>query len=173
MTTDQISRLSIRDEKFSETTEAGTGGEQQSEPLKVNTVKAGDRQVTGLAFLLPKQEKTVQAIFPGIITRTQDLRFDQSSAESGDTSMGRFVPFKIDVPDEVTLKKGDVLLFNLRPSDDGENKNIKVVVKSADNGNGQAPGGGAGDNSPKPPAPGGGAGDNPRTGGGSSSFGSS
>lgn len=181
---DQISRLSIRDEEFGETTGAGTGGDQQSEPrLKVDDVKAGARKVTGSVFLLPGEMKTVRVTFENFLTGTQDLELKQSSAESDGTPKGEYVSFEIVVPDKVTLKEGDWILFNLQPSSDGKNKSTRVYVKPADNGNGQAPGGGAGGNSPKPPAPGGkpgkphapggGAGDNPRTGGGSSSFGSS
>ncbi|WP_234914956.1 hypothetical protein [Corynebacterium belfantii] len=179
---DQISRLSIRDEEFGETTGAGTGGDRQSEPrLKVDDVKAGARKVTGSVFLLPGEMKTVQVIFMNGRSLTQELQFDKSSAESNDTSGGKSVPFKFDVPDVVTLKEGDWILFNLRPSDDGKNKNIRVDVKSADKGNGRAPGGGADEKPRKPHVPGGkpgkpsvpGAGDNPRTGEGSSSFGSS
>lgn len=193
LTMDQVSWLSIRDEGFGETTEAGTGGDQQSEPrLKVDDVKAGARKVTGSVFLRPGEKKTVQVIFEkNFLTQTQDLQFDQSSAESDDNSKGKSVPFEIKVPDNVALKEGDRLFFRLRddsrrPSA-GENKSTVVIVKPADNGNGRAPGGGAGDNSPKPPAPGGGAGEkprkphalgggavgNPRTGGGSLSSGSS
>ena len=58
---DQISRLSIRDEGFGETTGAGTGDDQQSEPLlKVNDVKVGDKEVTGSVFWLPGQQARVQ-----------------------------------------------------------------------------------------------------------------
>ncbi|CAB0964052.1 intracellular motility protein A [Corynebacterium diphtheriae] len=171
LATDQISRFSIRDEKFGETTGAGTGGEQQSEPLKVDDVKAGDKKITGSAFLLPGQKKTVQVTFQNLITQTVDLQLNQSSAESDDTSRGEYVPFKIDVPDTVALKEGDWILFYLRPSNDGENKNIKVYVKPADRGaesrpeqnpdgdNNQTPGGGAGDRQGKPEGPG--AGDKP------------
>lgn len=166
LATDQISRFSIRDEKFGETTGAGTGGEQQSEPLKVDDVKAGDKKITGSAFLLPGQKKTVQVTFQNLITQTVDLELNQSSAESDDTSRGEYVPFKIDVPDTVALKEGDWILFYLRPSNDGENKNIKVYVKPADNGaesqpeqtpeggNDQAPDPGAGDRQGKPDGPG-------------------
>ncbi|WP_410494568.1 hypothetical protein NAL12_07465 [Corynebacterium belfantii] len=169
------------------------GGDQQSDPLlKVNDVKAGDRKVTGSVFVLPRRMKTVQVTFlPTFRSLTQDLQFNQSSAESGDASMGRFVPFEFDVPSDIELKEGNMLFLNQRdnprPPNAGNVKNIVVIVKPADKGNGQAPGGGAGDTPPKPPAPGGGAGekpgkphapgggagDNPRTGGGSSSFGSS
>ncbi|CAB0798875.1 intracellular motility protein A [Corynebacterium diphtheriae] len=170
LTTDQISRHSIRDEKFSETTEAGTGVEQQSEPLRVNEVKAGNKKITGSAFLLPGQKKTVQVFYPNLLTSTVDLHLDRSSAESGDTSGGKYVPFEISVPVNVVLKEGDELLFSLRdtsrPSSAGENKNIKVRVKSADKGaesqpdqtpeggNDQAPGPGAGDRQGKPDGPG-------------------
>lgn len=166
LTTDQISRFSIRDEEFGETTGAGTGGEQQSEPLKVNEVKAGDKKITGSAFLLPGQTKTVRVTFKNFLTQTQDLQLNQSSAESDDTPRGEYVPFEIGVPDSVELKAGDWILFNLQPSNDGENKNIKVYVKPADNGaeshpeqtpgggNDQAPGPGAGDRQGKPERPG-------------------
>lgn len=150
---DQISRLSIRDEEFGETTGAGTGDDQQSEHLlKVNDVKVGDKAVTGSVFLLPGQMKTVQVVFPNFLTPTQDLQLDQSSAESGDTSRGKSVPFKISVPSGLELRPGDPIVVNLLYGK-SETKSVKVVVKPADNG--QAPGGGAGDNSPKPPAPGG------------------
>ncbi|WP_374064973.1 hypothetical protein ABMV07_06215 [Corynebacterium belfantii] len=174
---DQISRLSIRDEEFGETTGAGTGGDQQSDPrLKVNDVKARDKAVTGLVFLLPGEMKTVQAFFPNGLGPTQNLQFDQSSAKSDDTSRGKFVPFTIGVPKGLELHPGDKIAVTLL---NGKSKSVIVVVKPADNG--QAPGGGAGDNSPKPPAPGGkpgkpsvpGADGNPRTGGGSLSSGSS
>ncbi|WP_234914490.1 intracellular motility protein A [Corynebacterium belfantii] len=176
--TDQISRLSIRDEEFGETTEAGTGDDQQSEPLKVNEVKAGDREITGLVFLLPGQKKTVQVFYQNLRTSTVNL---QSSAESGGTSRGEYVSFKIEVPNDVELRGGDRLLFNLQPSNDGKNKSIEVYVKPADNGNGQAPGGGADEKPRKPHSPDGkpgkpsvpGADGNPRTGGGSLSSGSS
>lgn len=182
---DQISWLSIRDEGFGETTEAGAGGDQQSEPLKVNTVKAGDREITGSVFVPPGKKKTVQVIFPNGRSLTQDLPLDRSSAESGDTSGGRSVPFKFDVPKEIELKKGEMLLFNQqdnpRPPDAGTVKNIAVIVQPADNGNGRAPGGGAGEKPRKPHVPDGkpgkpsvpGADGNPRTGGGSLSSGSS
>lgn len=184
--TDKISRFSIRDEEFGETTEAGTGGEQQSEPLKVNTVKARDRQVTGSAFLRPGQKKTVQVIFPNALAPTQDLQLDQLSAESDDTSRGEYVPFEIRVPDSVALKAGDRIFFSLRDySRDpgaGNVKSIEVTVQPADKGaesqpeqnpdgdNNQTPGGGAGDRQGKPEDPG--AGDNSGTGKGSLSFGS-
>lgn len=184
--TDQISRLSIRDEEFGETTEAGTGDDQQSEPpLKVNEVKAGDRKVSGSVFVLPGKKKTVQVIFPNALAPTQDLQLDQSSAESGDASMGRFVSFEFDVPESLELKGGDKLFFNQRdnprPPGAGHVKNIVVYVKPADNGNGRAPGGGAGEKPRKPHSPDGkpgkpsvpGADGNPRTGGGSLSSGSS
>lgn len=174
---DQISRLSIRDEGFGETTEAWTGDDQQSEPLKVNTVKAGDKEVAGSVFVLPGKKKKVQVTFPNFQVLTQDLQFDQSFTESGDASMGRFVPFKFDVPPGLELKEGNMLFFSQQDNPPrpgaGNVKNIVVYVKPADNGNGRAPGGGAGEKPRKPHAPGGGAGDNPRTGGGSSSFGSS
>ncbi|WP_229254958.1 hypothetical protein [Corynebacterium belfantii] len=171
---DQISRLSIRDEEFGKTTGAGTGGDQQSEPrLEVNDVKAGDRKVTGSVFWIPGQQATVQVTFKkNFITRTQDLQFDQSSAESDDASRGKSVPFTIDVPQGTELRPNDEIIVILSYGEK-KSKSVKVVVKSADNGNGRAPGGGADDNQPKPPAPGGGAGDNPGTGGGSLSSGSS
>ncbi|CAB0814242.1 hypothetical protein FRC0290_00981 [Corynebacterium diphtheriae] len=157
LTTDQISRHSIRDEKFSETTEAGTGGEQQSEPpLSVNDVKAGDRKVTGSVFLRPGQQVTVQVIFPNGLWPTQDLHLDQSSAESDDTSRGKSVPFKIDVPQKLELQPSNEIVVILRYGKD-KTKSVKVVVKPADNDNGQVPGGGADDNPGKPPAPGGGS----------------
>ncbi|WP_410494810.1 intracellular motility protein A [Corynebacterium belfantii] len=182
---DQISRLSIRDEEFGETTGTGTGGDQQSEPLlEVNDVKAGDRNVTGSVFLRPGQKKTVQVIFPNALTPTQELQFDQSSAESDDASRGKSVPFTIGVPLGLELHPGNKIGVTARYDNyGGEDIRVTVVVKPADNGNGKAPGGGAGEKPRKPPAPGGkpgkphapggGAGDNPRTGGGSSSLGSS
>ncbi|WP_234914001.1 hypothetical protein [Corynebacterium belfantii] len=179
---DQISRLSIRDEEFGKTTGAGTGGDQQSEPrLKVNDVKAGDKKITGSVFLHPGQMKTVQLTFSSIRVLTEKVEFKGNSGEEGNTPEGKRVPFEFNVPDEIELKEGDWILFNLRPSDDGKNKSIKVFVKPADNGNGRAPGGGAGDNPPKPHVPDGkpgkpsvpGADGNPRTGGGSLSSGSS
>ncbi|WP_234917870.1 hypothetical protein [Corynebacterium belfantii] len=180
---DQISRLSIRDEEFGKTTGAGTGGDQQSEPLlKVNDVKVGDKEVTGSVFLLPGEQATVQVIFPNALTQTQDLQFDKSSAESNDTSRGKSVPFTISVPSGLELHPGNeigvTLLYYTGKS---KPKPVKVVVGPADKGNGQAPGGGAGDTPPKPHAPGGkpgkpsvpGADGNPGTGGGSLSSGSS
>ncbi|WP_234914690.1 hypothetical protein [Corynebacterium belfantii] len=178
---DQISRLSIRDEGFGETTGAGTGGDQQSEPrLKVDDVKAGARKVTGLVFLLPGEMKTVQVFYQNLRTSTVNL---QSSAESGGTSRGEYVSFKIEVPNDVELKEGDRLFFSLRDDSRrpgaGENKSIVVYVKPADNGNGRAPGGGAGEKPGKPHVPGEKPGkphvpgEKPGTGGGSSSFGSS
>ncbi|CAB0903709.1 intracellular motility protein A [Corynebacterium diphtheriae] len=199
LTTDQISRHSIRDEKFGENTGAGTGGEQQSEPLRVNEVKAGDREITGLAFLLPGQKKTVQVTFlKNFLTQTVDLKLNQSSTESGDTPRGEYVPFKIAVPEKVELKEGDRLLFSLKDNPPlpgaGKTKNIEVYVKPADKGaesqpeqtpdggNDRAPGPGAGDGQRKPEGPGAGDGqrkpegpsadDNPGTGKGSLSFGS-
>lgn len=187
---DQISKLSIRDEEFGKTTGAGTGDDQQSEPLlKVDNVKAGDRKITGSVFLLPRERATVQVTFLKTIqSSTQDLQFDQSSAESNDTSRGKSVPFTIGVPSGLELHPGDEIAVTLLYyTGKSESKPVKVVVGPADKGNGRAPGGGAGekpgkphvpgggadDNPPKPPAPGGGAGDNPRTGGGSLSSGSS
>lgn len=195
---DQISRLSIRDEGFGETTEAGTGGDRQSEPpLKVDDVKAGDKKITGSVFLHPGQKKTVQLIFPSVRVLTVNVELKGNSGEEGNASEGKRVPFLFNVPDDVVLKEKDILRFSLRDdppsSGAGNNKDTLVHVKPAgkgaesqpeqtpDGGNGQAPGGGAGEKPGKPPAPGGkpgkpsvpGADGNPRTGGGSSSFGSS
>ncbi|MBG9287763.1 hypothetical protein I4J20_06040, partial [Corynebacterium belfantii] len=131
---DQISRLSIRDEEFGETTEAGTGGDQQSEPrLEVNDVKVGDRKVTGSVFWLPGQQARVQVFFPNGRTPTQDLQFDQSSAESNDTSRGKSVPFTIGVPEGLELRPNDEIIVILHYGEK-KSKSVKVVVKSADNG---------------------------------------
>lgn len=182
---DQISWLSIRDEKFGEATGAGTGGDQQSEPLKVDDVKAGAKEITGSAFLLPGEMKTVQLTFPNFRVLTEKVELKGNSGEADNIPEGKRVPFKFKVPDNVTLKEGDRLLFRLQDDSQrpgaGENKSIAVYVKPADNGNGQAPGGGAGEKPGKPHVPGEkpgkpsvpGAGDKPGTGGGSSSFGSS
>ncbi|AEX76520.1 intracellular motility protein A [Corynebacterium diphtheriae] len=132
LTTDQISRHSIRDEKFSETTEAGTGGEQQSEPLKVNTVKAGDRQVTGSVFVLPGQQKTIQAIFPNGLTPTQELRLDENSGEGGDASKGKVVPFEIKVPEGLVLKAGHVIVVNPLYGKSDIDVPVRVTVQPAD-----------------------------------------
>ncbi|WP_234914533.1 intracellular motility protein A [Corynebacterium belfantii] len=189
LTADQVSRLSIETKNSAKLREPGLVTNSTESRLKVNDVKVGDKKITGLVFLLPGEQATVQVTFLTTIrTLTQELRFDQSSAESDDTSGGKFVPFTISVPSELELRLGDEISVTL-PYYTGKSKPkpVKVVVKSADNGNGRAPGGGAGekpgkphipgggadDNPPKPPAPGGGAGDNPRTGGGSSSLGSS
>lgn len=181
---DQISRLSIRDEEFGKTTGAGTGGDQQSEPLlKVNDVKVGDKEVTGSVFWLPGQQARVQVFFPNGRTPTQDLQFDQSSAESNDTSRGKSVPFTIGVPEGLELRLGHEIVVTLfygeSKAGKSKTKSVKVVVGPADNGNGRAPGGGAGEKPRKPHAPGEKPGkphvpgEKPGTGGGSSSFGSS
>lgn len=182
---DQISWLSIRDEKFGEATGAGTGGDQQSEPLKVDDVKAGAKEITGSAFLLPGEMKTVQLTFPNFRVLTEKVELKGNSGEADNIPEGKRVPFKFKVPDNVTLKEGDRLLFRLQDDSQrpgaGENKSIAVYVKPADNGNGQAPGGGAGEKPGKPHVPDGkpgkpsvpGADGNPRTGGGSLSSGSS
>ncbi|CAB0505288.1 intracellular motility protein A [Corynebacterium diphtheriae] len=197
LTTDQISRHSIRDEKFSETTEAGTGGEQHSvPPLKVDDVKAGDKNITGSVFLLPGQKKTVQLILPNFRVLTKDVELKGNSGEEGNTSEGKRVLFVFNVPDDVVLKENDRLLFSLRgdsPSSGAENnKYTPVYVKPADKGaesqpeqtpdggNDQAPGDGAGEKPGKPHVPDEkpdkpsvpGADDNPGTGKGNLSFGS-
>ncbi|MFA1531548.1 hypothetical protein ACDL65_05670 [Corynebacterium belfantii] len=171
---DQISRLSIRDEEFGETTEAGTGDDRQSEPLlEVNDVKAGDKKITGSVFLFPGQKDTVRLVLPSVRVLTEDVELKGNSGEGGDTSKGKRVLFVFNLPDDVSLMEGERLLFSLESSNAGKNKNIEVYVKPAGNGNGQAPGGGAGEKPRKPHAPGGGADGNPRTGGGSLSSGSS
>lgn len=99
---------------------------------------------------------TVQVIFPNGLWPTQDLHLDQLSAESDDTSRGKSVPFKIDVPQKLELQPGNEIVVILRYGKN-KTKSVKVVVKPADNDNGQVPGGGADDNPGKPPAPGGGS----------------
>ncbi|SPJ40595.1 hypothetical protein CHUV2995_01392 [Corynebacterium diphtheriae subsp. lausannense] len=203
LTADQISRLSIRDEEFGETTGAGTDGDQQSEPLKVNTVKAGDRQVTGSVFLHPGEKKTVQVTFPNARSLTQELQLNENSGEEGNAPKGKVVTFKFKVPEGLDLKEGnEIVVIPLYGKSDID-KPVRVIVQSADVVEGEGhgserpegsdkPGAGSeGSETPdngkdkgkerdngstkpgKPHAPGGGAGDNPRTGGGSLSSGSS
>ncbi|CAB0841319.1 hypothetical protein FRC0326_01038 [Corynebacterium diphtheriae] len=132
LTTDQISRHSIRDEKFSETTEAGTGGEQQSEPLKVNAVKAGDREITGSVFVLPGKKKTVQVTFPNARSLTQDLQLDENSGEEGNVPKGKVVTFKFKVPEGLDLKAGhEIFVIPLYGKSDID-KPVKVIVQPAD-----------------------------------------
>ncbi|MHC9587575.1 hypothetical protein ACQXZT_00225 [Corynebacterium diphtheriae] len=132
LTTDQISRHSIRDEKFSETTEAGTGGEQQSEPLKVNAVKAGDREITGSVFVLPGKKKTVQVTFPNARSLTQDLQLDENSGEEGNAPKGKVVTFKFKVPEGLDLKAGhEIFVIPLYGKSDID-KPVKVIVQPAD-----------------------------------------
>lgn len=201
LTADQISRFSIRDEEFGETTGAGTGGDQQSEPLKVNTVKAGDRQVTGSVFLHPGEKKTVQVTFPNARSLTQELQLNENSGEEGNAPKGKVVTFEFKVPEGLDLKEGnEIVVIPLYGKSDID-KPVRVIVQSADvveeEGHGSErpegsdkPGAGSeGSETPdngkdkgkerdngstkpgKPSVPG--AGDKPGTGGGSSSFGSS
>lgn len=85
--------------------------------------------------------------------------------KGGDVSKGEVVPFEFSVPPGIELHPSDEIAVIPLYYDYGKDIPVKVVVKSADNGNGQAPGGGAGDNPPKPPTSDGGAGE------GSSNFG--
>ncbi|OJI02359.1 hypothetical protein [Corynebacterium diphtheriae] len=134
LTTDQISRRSIRDEKFGESTGAGTGEEQQSgPPLSVNKVKAGDREITGSVYLLPGQEKTIQVSFPNGRVLTKKLQLDENSVGEGNVRKGKVVNFKIEVPAGLDLKADDViavipLYYNFGRKD----APVKVIVQPAD-----------------------------------------
>ncbi|CAB0771523.1 hypothetical protein FRC0337_01070 [Corynebacterium diphtheriae] len=132
LATDQISRFSIRDEKIGETMGAGTGGEQQSEPLKVNAVKAGDREITGSVFVLPGKKKTVQVTFPNARSLTQDLQLDENSGEEGNAPKGKVVTFKFKVPEGLDLKAGhEIFVIPLYGKSDID-KPVKVIVQPAD-----------------------------------------
>ncbi|OJI02358.1 hypothetical protein [Corynebacterium diphtheriae] len=146
---DRVGELAKYKSTFVSNDRKGSAGEEQQSgpPLSMNQVKAGDRKITGSVFLLPGQQKTVQVIFPNGLGPTQDLQFNQSSAESGDNSRGKTVLFKIAVPPETELHPSDVIAV-IHLYDNyvkSKPKPVKVVVKSADNG--QAPGGGAGEGS--------------------------
>ena len=151
-----------------------TDGEQQSGPaLSVKEVKAGDTVITGSVYLLPGEQKIIQAQFPSRIVKTKVVRFSKESGEAGETAKGKVVTFNIDVPDEIQLKANDEVTVSrlIDNSQEATNKDrpVTVIVKPADNGNDEAPGGGDGqnppmppgdnENPPKPPAPGGDAGE--------------
>ena len=101
-----------------------------------NDVKAGDREITGSVFLLPGQQKTVEAVLPSFRTLTTDVQLEENSVEEGGASNGKAVTFKFDVPEGITLKAGETLFFSsLYDSfapDDSKSKSIPVVVKPAD-----------------------------------------
>ncbi|MDK4274620.1 intracellular motility protein A [Corynebacterium accolens] len=151
-------------------------GEQQSgPPLSVNEVKAGDREITGSVFLLPGREKIIQASLPGSVVRTKVLNLTEEPGGQGESFGGKVVTFTFEVPEDVHLNAGDEItvsrLIDISEEATNKDKPVTVIVKPADNDDGQAPGGGAGENPPmppgdnenppKPPAPGGGAGENP------------
>lgn len=131
--------------------------EQQSgPPLSVNDVKAGDREVTGSVYLLPGQQKTIQAHFPSRIVSAKVLKSDEKPGEGGKTAEGKVVTFKFGVPEEIQLNAGDEIMVTrfLAAAEEATNKDVpvKVIVKPAESG--KSPGDGV-----------------PGSGGGSSNFG--
>lgn len=138
------------------------GDEQQpGASLMVNDAKVGDKEVTGSLFVLPGQIKKIWIAFPNFKILELQLQ--------GNSSKGEVISFKFDVPQGVELKANDEISVFPIYYDYGVDKPVKVVVKSAGNGNDGAPGGGDGqnppmppgdnENPPKPPVPGGDAGE--------------
>ncbi|EFM43228.1 intracellular motility protein A [Corynebacterium accolens] len=147
------------DVSFGDNGENLADGEQQSgQPLSVNEVKEGDEVITGFVYLLPGEQKIIQAHYPNRTVATKVLKSDEKSGEEGKPSGGKVVTFTFDIPEDLQLKAGDEITVSrlVANSEEAANKDkpVKIIVKAADKGNGQAPGGGAGNNPSKPPVPG-------------------
>ncbi|MDK4207760.1 hypothetical protein NLL38_01280 [Corynebacterium accolens] len=133
--------------KFSGDGRKGPVGDEQQPgpPLMVNDVKAGDKEVTGSLFVLPGQIKKIWIAFPHFKILELQLQ--------GNSSKGEVIPFKFDVPQGVELKTNDEISVFPIYYDYGVDEPVKVTVKSAGNGNDEAPG--DGENPPMPPGDGG------------------
>lgn len=126
--------------------DGGKGPAEDEQPLMVNDVKEGDKEVNGSVFVLPGQIKKIWIALP-------NLQISELSLQ-GNSSKGEVVPFKLKVPQGVELKTNDEITVFPIYYDYGIDEPVKVTVKSAGNGNEEAPGGGDGGNPPKPPADG-------------------
>ncbi len=144
--------------------------EQTGSPLKVDTVKAGAKKITGSVFLLPGQEKTILAFLPTGRSLTTDLKLEEKSGDGEQISKGKVVTFEFDVSKELPLKAGaEIVVSTIKDSLGSVAKKdtpVRVTVMSAakgnesqpeqspDSGSGQVPDNGSGGDSVKPPASG-------------------